>query len=85
MLYLFEDYALDTERRELRRGHELVAIEPKVFDLLAFVIENRQRVVSRDDLIARVWDGRIVSESGASPLHLRRRGAPSATTARRSA
>jgi adenylate cyclase len=63
LLYLFEDYALDTERRELRRGHELVAIEPKVFDLLAFVIENRQRVVSRDDLIARVWDGRIVSES----------------------
>ncbi len=61
--YLFEDYALDTERRELRRGHALVAIEPKVFDLLAFVIEHRQRVVSRDDLIAQVWDGRIVSES----------------------
>jgi DNA-binding winged helix-turn-helix (wHTH) protein len=63
VLYLFEDYALDTERRELRRDQALVAIEPKVFDLLAFVIENRQRVVSRDDLIARVWDGRIVSES----------------------
>jgi len=63
LLYLFEDYALDTERRELRRGQALVAIEPKVFDLLAFVIENRQRVVSRDDLIAHVWDGRIVSES----------------------
>ena len=63
MLYLFEDYALDNERRELRRGQAPVAIEPKVFDLLAFVIENRQRVVSRDDLIAQVWDGRIVSES----------------------
>jgi adenylate cyclase len=63
VLYLFEDYALDTERRELRRGPALVAIEPKVFDLLAYVVENRQRVVSRDDLIARVWDGRIVSES----------------------
>jgi adenylate cyclase len=63
LLYLFEDYALDTERRELRRGQAPVAIEPKVFDLLAFVIENRQRVVSRDDLIAQVWDGRIVSES----------------------
>ena len=61
--YLFEDFALDTERRELRRGQAPVAIEPKVFDLLAFVIENRQRVVSRDDLIAQVWDGRIVSES----------------------
>jgi TolB-like protein len=63
LLYLFEDYALDTERRELRRGPALVAIEPKVFDLLVYVIENRQRVVSRDDLIAQVWDGRIVSES----------------------
>jgi adenylate cyclase len=63
LLYLFEDYALDTERRELRRGDAPVAIEPKVFDLLAFVIENRRRVVSRDDLIAHVWDGRIVSES----------------------
>jgi adenylate cyclase len=63
LLYLFEGYALDTERRELRRGPVLVAIEPKVFDLLAFVIENRQRVVTRDDLIAQVWEGRIVSES----------------------
>jgi adenylate cyclase len=63
LLYLFEDYTLDTQRRELRRGDAPVAIEPKVFDLLAFVIENRQRVVSRDDLIAQIWDGRIVSES----------------------
>jgi adenylate cyclase len=63
LLYRFEDYALDTERRELRRADAPVAIEPKVFDLLAYVIENRQRVVSRDDLIAQVWDGRIVSES----------------------
>jgi adenylate cyclase len=60
---LFEDFALDTERRELRRGDAPVAVEPMVFDLLAYVVENRQRVVSRDDLIAHVWDGRIVSES----------------------
>ena len=63
MLYLFDDYALDTERRELRRGDVQVAVEPKVFDLLMYLVENRQRVVSRDDLIANVWDGRIVSES----------------------
>ena len=63
MRYLFEDYALDTERRELRRGNAPVAVEPKVFDLLAYVIENRERVVSRDDLIAHVWGGRIVSEA----------------------
>src|SRR5262245_53468533 len=61
--YLFEDYVLDTGRRELRRGGDLQSIEPKVFDLLAFVVGNCERVVSRDDLIATVWDGRIVSES----------------------
>src|SRR5262245_50800173 len=63
MTYLFEDYALDTERRELRRGADLISVEPQVFDLLQFLIRNRTRVVSRDDLIAEVWNGRIVSES----------------------
>jgi len=63
LLYLFEDYALDTDRRELRRGRDLVAVEPQVFDLLAYLIGNRERVVSKDDLLAAVWDGRIVSES----------------------
>ena len=61
--FLFEDYALDTDQRALRRGNTLVAVEPKVFDLLTYVIENRERVVSRDDLIAHVWGGRIVSEA----------------------
>jgi TolB-like protein len=61
--YFFEDFLLDTERRELRRGDALVAVEPKVFDLLALLIVNRERVVSRDDLIAHVWGGRIVSEA----------------------
>ena len=63
MTYLFEDYSLDTERRELRRGADLISVEPQVFDLLQFLIRNRTRVVSRDDLIAEVWNGRIVSES----------------------
>ena len=63
MTYLFEDYSLDTERRELRRGTDLISVEPQVFDLLLFLIRNRTRVVSRDDLIAEVWNGRIVSES----------------------
>jgi adenylate cyclase len=61
--YFFEDFSLDMERRELRRGDALVAVEPKVFDLLALLIVNRDRVVSRDDLIAHVWGGRIVSEA----------------------
>src|SRR5215813_6956788 len=54
---------LDTDRRELRRGADAIAIEPQVFDLLVYLVENRDRVVSRDDLIASVWGGRIVSES----------------------
>jgi TolB-like protein len=61
--YLFEDYALDTDRRELRRGTDLVAVEPQVFDLLVYLIRNRERVVSKDDLLSSVWRGRIVSES----------------------
>jgi TolB-like protein len=61
--FLFEDYALDSDRRELRRGADLVALAPQVFDLLQYLIQNRERVVSKDDLIAGVWDGRIVSES----------------------
>ena len=62
MLYFFEDFALDSERRELRRGEGLVAVEPQVFDLLEYLVCNRERVVSKDDLIAGVWDGRIVSD-----------------------
>ena len=62
MLYFFEDFALDSERRELRRGDDLVAVEPQVFDLLKYLVRNCGRVVSKDDLIVAVWDGRIVSD-----------------------
>jgi TolB-like protein len=61
--YLFENYALDRDRRELRCGPDLVPVEPKVFDLLAYLIKHRERVVSRDDLLASIWEGRIVSDS----------------------
>jgi pimeloyl-ACP methyl ester carboxylesterase/DNA-binding winged helix-turn-helix (wHTH) protein len=63
MRFLFGDYVLDVEWRELRHGGDLVAIEPQVFDLLVYLIRNRDRVVSKDDLLAHVWGGRIVSES----------------------
>jgi DNA-binding winged helix-turn-helix (wHTH) protein/TolB-like protein len=63
VLYLFDGFALDPDRRELRRGGELLSVEPKVFDLLIYVIANRERVVSKDDLIDAVWGGRVVSES----------------------
>jgi DNA-binding winged helix-turn-helix (wHTH) protein len=63
MLYFFDEYVLDTDRRELRRGDRLISVEPKVFDLLAYLIEGRERVVSKEALIAEVWLGRVVSES----------------------
>ena len=66
MLYSFEDFSLDTARRELRRGGVLIALQPQVFDLLEYSIRNRDRVVSKDDLLAAVWNGRIVSESTLS-------------------
>jgi TolB-like protein len=59
----FADHLLDTDRRELRRGSEPIAVEPQVFDLLVYLVQSRDRVVSKDDLIASVWEGRIVSES----------------------
>jgi DNA-binding winged helix-turn-helix (wHTH) protein len=59
----FSNHVLDPALRELRRGSELIAMEPQVFDLLVYLIRNRDRVVSKDDLIAGVWGGRIVSES----------------------
>jgi TolB-like protein len=64
--YLFEDYALDAERRELLRGTEPISVEPQVFDLLHHLIRNRDRVVSKDDLLTAVWNGRVVSESALS-------------------
>lgn len=63
MQYRFGDHVLDVARRELSRSGEPVDVEPQVFDLLVYLISNRDRVVTKDDLIESVWAGRIVSES----------------------
>jgi TolB-like protein len=63
MRFVFAGHTLDTDRRELCRGSEAIAVEPQVFDLLTYLLENRDHVVSKDDLIASVWGGRIVSDS----------------------
>jgi DNA-binding winged helix-turn-helix (wHTH) protein/pimeloyl-ACP methyl ester carboxylesterase len=63
VLFSFKDFALDGERRELRARGTVVPVEPQVFDLLVYLVENRDRVVSKDDLIASVWGGRVVSDS----------------------
>ena len=61
--FIFENHALDIGRRELFRGGEWIAVEPQVFDLLVYLVQNRDHVVSREDLIASVWGGRSVSDS----------------------
>jgi TolB-like protein/DNA-binding winged helix-turn-helix (wHTH) protein/Tfp pilus assembly protein PilF len=63
VIYRFENFVLDLGRRELLKGTTLVAVEPQVFDLISYLVQNRERVVSKDDLIEHVWNGRVVSES----------------------
>ena len=63
MLYLFEDFVLDTDRRELRRGADVVSVAPQAFDVLDYLIRSRERVVSKDDLVTAIWEGRIVSDA----------------------
>ena len=63
MIHEFGEFRLDVARRELRRSGEEIAVEPQVFSLLAHLIENRDRVVGKDELIETVWEGRIVSDA----------------------
>ncbi|MCA1533488.1 winged helix-turn-helix domain-containing protein [Bradyrhizobium sp. NBAIM03] len=63
MRYLFEDFALDADKRELRRGIDAVSVTPQAFDVLLYLIRNRQRVVSKDDLISAIWGGRAISDA----------------------
>ena len=66
MRYDFGEHSLDVDRQELRRGSEQISIEPQVFDLIVYLLRNRDRVVSRDDMIVGVWAGRIVSDSAVT-------------------
>jgi DNA-binding winged helix-turn-helix (wHTH) protein/tetratricopeptide (TPR) repeat protein len=66
LLYLFENCSLDSDRRELRRAGTLVAVEPQVFDVLHNLIRNREHVVTKNALLADVWQGRAVSDATLS-------------------
>ena len=66
VLYSFMNYLLDSDRRELRQGGALVSVEPQVFDLLHYLIRHRERVVSKDELLAAIWQGRIISDATLS-------------------
>jgi TolB-like protein len=63
MQFVFAGHTLDTDRRELRRGSETVVLQPQVFDLLVYLVQNRDHVVTKDDLIDAIWGGRVVSDS----------------------
>ncbi|AXS41189.1 tetratricopeptide repeat protein [Breoghania sp. L-A4] len=66
MIYSFGSFDLDTAMYELRRNGKTVAIEPQVFSVLLHLIDNRDRIVSKDDLVKTVWEGRAVSDTTLS-------------------
>jgi len=63
VVWAFDGYVLDLDRRELRQGSALIELEPQVFDVLAYLVRHRDRVVGKDELLQAVWCGRIVSDS----------------------
>ncbi len=66
MIYRFDNFELDLARIELRKSGKPLAIEPQVFDVLLLLIENRERMVSKNEILEQVWNGRVVSESAMS-------------------
>ncbi len=66
MLYRFEEFTLDPLRRELRRGSDLLSVEPMVVDLLLVLLAHRSRVVSKEELVREVWNGCAISDSTIS-------------------
>jgi TolB-like protein len=66
MIYRFADFELDTGRVELRRAGARVPVEPQVFALMNLLVERRDRMVPKDEIIEAVWEGRIVSDSALS-------------------
>lgn len=66
MILSFGDCEIDTDRRELTRAGELVSVEPKVFDFLVLLASHHDRVVGRDELIEKLWNGRLVSDAALS-------------------
>src|SRR5215470_4967498 len=64
--YQFSDFEIDLSQHELRRLGQAVHIEPQVFDLIVHLVRNHERIVSKDELIETIWNGRIISEAALS-------------------
>jgi DNA-binding winged helix-turn-helix (wHTH) protein len=63
MIYSFQAYELDLQRYELRCAGQLVQVEPQVFNLLAYLIRHRNRLITKEDLSEQLWAGRVVGEA----------------------
>jgi DNA-binding winged helix-turn-helix (wHTH) protein len=75
MVYRFHDFLLDTTRRELRRGGHLIALEPKVLQVLLYLLTHRDRVIPKDELLDQCWPGTFVTESALARCLTRLRSA----------
>ncbi|MEP3891498.1 MAG: winged helix-turn-helix domain-containing protein [Hellea sp.] len=66
MIYCFEDFELDAPKQVLRRAGSEIKVEPQVFDLLHLLVKNHERLVTKDEIIEKIWSGRVISETAVS-------------------
>ncbi|MFZ1990312.1 MAG: winged helix-turn-helix domain-containing protein, partial [Alphaproteobacteria bacterium] len=66
MIYRFGEFELDTAKLELRENGSAVAIEPQVFALLRMLVENRERALTKEEIVEQVWDGRFISDAAVA-------------------
>lgn len=67
-VYRFGDREVDTRLRQIRAGGVVVDAQPKAFDLLVYLIEHRDRVVDKDELLAKLWSGSVVTDSALNQI-----------------
>ncbi len=63
MLFEFDDFVLDESAYELRRGKEVLKIEPKVFAVLGYMLRHPGKLITRDELVKHAWEGRVLSDT----------------------
>jgi DNA-binding winged helix-turn-helix (wHTH) protein len=63
MIYAFGDCDLDDHLYQLRREGKPIDIEPKVFDVLVYLLHHRDRIIAKDELLDKLWPDQVVSET----------------------